>query len=157
MYFLVYAIFMCELQKIFSLLMQLFMGHIVPCLHFIEKENIFSSCVSSILFFLKTWFVSFYLSLPPLFFLKTVFPKTYFIFSIFIGGEIFFNLCGSQGELFLFSVTLLRMFSVYLQIRQSLSIHDKKGETQMTYLFCLGGEYKNFLMYLTQGESQNLF
>ena len=142
MYFLVYAFFICELQKIFflrdmmdnqceivSLLMQLFMGYIVPCLHFTERENIFSSRVSPTQFL---WFgvCVFYLSLPPLFFLKTVFPKTYFIFSIFIGGEIFFNLCGSQGELFLFSLTLLRMFSVYLQIRQSLSIHDKKGRSR---------------------------
>ena len=64
--------------------------------------------------------------------------------------------CSSEGELYLFSLTLLRMFSVYLLIRQSLSIRDKKGETQMTCLFCLGGEYKNYLIYLTQGESQNL-
>ena len=28
-------------MQIFSLLMQLFMGHIVLCLHFIERENIF--------------------------------------------------------------------------------------------------------------------
>ena len=84
--------------------MQLFMGHIVPCLHFFERENIFSSCVSSTQFFFlkKTWFVSFYLSPPPLFFSKTVFPKTCFVFPIFIGGEIFFNLCGLQGELLIF-------------------------------------------------------
>ena len=129
--------------------MQLFMGHTVPCLHFIERENIFSSCVSSTQFFFKTWFMSFYLSSPPLFF-----PKTCFVFPIFMGGEIFFNLCGSQGsccssqrELFLFSLTLLRMFSIYHLIRQSLSIHDKRGEIQMkcenmceSCLFCLGGD-----------------
>ena len=89
-------------MQIFSLLMQLFMGHIVPCLLFFERENIFSSCVSSTQFFFKTWFVPLYLSPPPLFFLKTVFPKTCFVFPIFIGGEIFFNLYGSQGELLLF-------------------------------------------------------
>ena len=64
--------------------------------------------------------------------------------------------CSSQGELSLFSLTLLRIFSVYLLIGQFLSIRDKKGETQMACLFCLGGEYKNYLIYLTQGESQNL-
>ena len=139
--------------------MQLFMGHIVPCLHFIERENIFSSYVSSTQFF---FFQN--LGCVFLFFPKTVFPKAYFVFPIFIWEEIFLNFvvlrgncCSSQEELSLFSLTLLCMFSVYLLIRQSLSIRDKKGETQMTCLFCLGGEYKIFLMYLTQGESQNLF
>ena len=139
------------------------------------KERIFFLHVYPQLSFLKkTWFVSFYLSPPPLFF-----SKTCFVFPIFIGGEIFFNLCGSQGELLLFiggvvsiSLTLLRMFSVYLLIRQSLSIRDKKGERYLdenlweSCLFCLGGveivflkggEYKIFLMYLTQGESQFTF
>ena len=54
MYFLVYAIFMQELQKIFSLrdmihnnvqifspLMQLFMGHILLSLHLLKKRIIF--------------------------------------------------------------------------------------------------------------------
>ena len=92
--------------------------------------------------------MSFYLSPPPLFFSKTVFPKTYFVFPIFIGGEIFFltfvalrgSCCSSQGELSLFSLTLLCMFSVYLLIRQTLSIRDKKGEYFVVFLFS-GGEY----------------
>ena len=56
------------------------------------------------------------------------------------------------------------MFSVDLLIELSMSIRDKKGESDLdenlweSYLFCLGGveivflkggEYKNFLMYLT--------
>ena len=92
--------------------MQLFMGHIVPCLYFIERENIFSSCISSTwFFFLKTWFVSFYLSPPLLFFPKTVFPKNCFVFPIFIGGEKFsFNLYGSQGELLLFIEGVISIF-----------------------------------------------
>ena len=92
--------------------MQLFMGHIVPCLYFIERENIFSSCISSTWFFLKkTWFVSFYLSPPLLFFPKTVFPKNCFVFPIFIGGEKFsFNLYGSQGELLLFIGGVISIF-----------------------------------------------
>ena len=131
MYFLVYAFFMCELQKIFflrdrwiinvqifSLLMQLFMGHIVPYLHFIERENIFSLCVSSTQFLLKkTWFMSFYLSPPPLLFPKTFFPKTCFVFPIFIGGEIFLTFvvlrgscCSSQGELLLFIGGVVSIF-----------------------------------------------
>ena len=153
MYSLVYAISMCELQKIFFLrdMMDNQCANILStqcnCLQVTQcrvciflKERIFFLHVYPQLsfFFLKTWFVSFYLSLPPLFFSKTVFPKTCFVFPIFIGGEIFFNLCGSQGELSLFCLTLLHIFSVYLLIRQSLSIRDKKGETQMTCLFCLG-------------------
>ena len=137
--------------------MQLFMGHIVPCLHFIERENIFSSCVSLTQFFFFLNLVCVFLFIPnPFIFPQNCFSQNLFCFSYFYRGRNFFNLCGSQGELSLFSLTLLRMFSVYLLIRQSLSIRDKKGETQMTCLFCLGGEYKNFLMYLTQGESQNL-
>ena len=58
------------------------MGHIVSSLHLL-KEIIFFSCVSLTQFFLKTWFVSFSLSLLPLFFPKIVFP-------IFIGGEACF-------------------------------------------------------------------
>ena len=92
------------------------------------------------------------------------FPKLV-LFFLFLQGENFFltfvvlrgSCCSSQKELSLFSLTLLHMFSVYLLIRQSLSIRDKKGETQMTCLFCLGGEYRNFLMYLTQGENQFTF
>ena len=75
-------------MQIFSLLMQLFMGHIVPCLHFIERENIFLQVYPQLSFFFKTWFVSFYLSPSLLFFLKTIFPKTYFVFPIFIGRVV---------------------------------------------------------------------
>ena len=57
---------------------------------FIERENIFLHVYPQLSFFLKTRFLFFYLSPPPLFFPKTVFPKTYFVFPIFIGGEIFF-------------------------------------------------------------------
>ena len=53
-----------------------------------KREYFFLHVYPQLSFFFKTWFVSFYLSPTPLFFLKTVFP-------IFIGGEIFFNLCSS--------------------------------------------------------------
>ena len=145
--------------------MQLFMGHIVLCLHFIERENIFSSCVSSTQFFFKKLGLCLFIYPHPFYFSpKLFFPKFVLFFLFLQGGNCFLTFvvlkgscCSSQGELSLFSLTLLCMFYVYLMIRQSLSIRDKKGETQMTCLFCLGGEYKNFLMYLTQGESQNLF
>ena len=139
--------------------MQLFIGHIMPCLHFIERENIFSSCVSStqfFFFFFKLGLCLFIYPHPFFFSPKLFFPK-FVLFFLFLQEEIFFltfvvlrgSCCSSQGELSLFSLTLLHMFSVYLLIRQSLSIYDNKGETQMTCLFCLGGEYKIFLMYLT--------
>ena len=79
-------------MQIFSLLMQLFMGHIVSCLHLLKKRIFFLHVYPQLSFFFKkTWFVSFYLSPPLLFFPKTVFPKTCFVFPIFIGGEVFFN------------------------------------------------------------------
>ena len=77
------------------------------------KERIFFLHVYPQLgfFFLKTWFVSFYLSPPLLFFPKTVFPKNCFVFPIFIGGEKFsFNLYGSQGELLLFIGGVISIF-----------------------------------------------
>ena len=109
------------------------------------KERIFFVRVYPQLSFFKN-LVCVFLFIP-----KTVFPKTCFVFPIFIGGEIFFTFvvlrgscCSSQGELSLFSLTLLRMFSVYLLIRQTLSICDKKGEMKCenlweSCLFCLGG------------------
>ena len=130
------------------------------------KERIFFLHVyPQLSFFFKLGLCLFIYPHPFYFSLKTVFSKTCFVFPIFIGGEKFFltfvilmgRCYSSQGELSLFSLTLLRMFSVYLLSRQSLSIRDKKGETQMTCLFCLRGEYRNFLMYLTQGESQFTF
>ena len=54
-----------------------------------KREYFFFMCTLNLIFFL-VWFVCFYFSPPPLFFPKTVFPKTYFVFPIFIGGEIVF-------------------------------------------------------------------
>ena len=120
-------------------------------------------CILNLVFFFKLGLCFFYLS-PPLYFSPKLFFPKLVLFFLFLQGEKFFltfvvlrgSCCSSQGELSLFSLTLLRIFSAYLLIRQTLSIRDKKGETQMTCLFCLGGEYKNVLMYLTMGESQNL-
>ena len=110
-------------------------------------------------FFLKLGLCFFYphsLYFSP----KLFFPKLV-LFFLFLQGEKFFltfvvlrgSCCSSQGELSLFSLTLLRMFSIYLLIGQSLSIRDKKGETQMTCLFCLGGEYKKlFVVSNLRGE-----
>ena len=74
------------------------------------KERIFFLHVYPQLNFFLVWFVCFYFSPPPLFFPKTVFPKTCFVFPIFRMGEIFFNLCGSQGELLLFIVGVVSIF-----------------------------------------------
>ena len=120
-------------------------------------------CILNLIFFKNL--VCVFLFIPtPFIFPRNCFSHNLFCFSYFYRGRNFFltfvvlrgSCCSSQGELSLFSLTLLHIFFVYFLIRQSLSIRDKKGETQITCLFCLGGEYKNFLMYLTQGESQNL-
>ena len=76
----------------------------------IGKERIFFLHVYPQLCFLLTWFVPLYLSPPPLFFSNIVFPTTCFVFPIFIGGEIFFNLCCSQGELLLFIGGVVSIF-----------------------------------------------
>ena len=121
--------------KYFLYSMQLFMGHIVPCLHFFERENIFSSCVSSTQFFFKLGLYLYIYPHPP-FFSKTIFLKTCFVFPIFIGGEIFLTFvvlrgscCSSQGELSLFSLILYCVCLLFIEL--SLSIRDKKGEIQM--------------------------
>ena len=117
------------------------------------KEKIFFLHMYPQLSFFLNLVCIFFLSPLPLFFPKTFFPKTCFVFPIFIGGKFFLTFvvlrgscCSSQGELSLFSLTMLRMFSVYLLIGQSLSIRDKKGETQMTCLFCFvqGENIKTF-------------
>ena len=140
--------------------MQLLMGHIESSLHLL-KERIFFLHVSPHLNFFKFGLCVFIF--PHL----LNFSQNLFCFSYFYRGINFFlNLCGSQGELLLFIEGVVFIFSYSVAyvfclpsdyVVQSLSIRDKKGETQMTCLFCLGGEYKIFLMYLTQGESQNLF
>ena len=127
MYFLVYAFFICEMQKIFSLrdmmiinvqifflLLQLFMGHIVPYLHFIERENIFSSCVSStqFFFFFKKLGLCLFIYPHPLYLSpKLFFPKLVLFFQFLQGEKSFFNLCGSQGELLLFIRGIVFIFS----------------------------------------------
>ena len=133
MYFLVYAFFICDMQKIFSLrdtmdnqCANIFSTHaIVYGSHsvqfaFIERENIFHVYPQ---FFLKfgLWVFIFPTSQS---FPKTVFPKTCFVFPIFIGGEKFFffltfvvlrrSCCSSQGELSPFSIEFDSFVSLIL-------------------------------------------
>ena len=75
------------------------------------KERIFFlHMYPQLSFFLKNLVCVFLFIPTPLFFPKTVFPKTCFVFPIFIRGEVFFNLCGSQGELLLFIGGVLSIF-----------------------------------------------
>ena len=90
--------------------MQLFMGHIVSCLHFIERENIFSSCVFSTQFFFLNLVCVFLFIPTPFIFPQNCFSQILFCFSYFYKGEIFFNLCGSQGELLLFIEGVVSIF-----------------------------------------------
>ena len=117
MYFLVYAIFMCELHKIFLRDMMdnqcanIFSTHATVygshsvMFAFIERENIFFMCILN-LFFL-VWFVFFYLSPPPKFSSKLFFPKRVLFFLFLQGEKLVFNLCcSSQGDLPLFFIEL---------------------------------------------------
>ena len=108
MYSLVYAISMCELQKIFFLrdMMDIqcanifsthvmFMGHIMASLHLLKERIFFFMCIPNLIFFKFGVCLSF----PhPLYF----FPKLVLFFLFLQGEKLFFNLCGSQGELLLF-------------------------------------------------------
>ena len=94
--------------QLFSLLMQLFMGHIVSCLHLLKERIFFFMCILNLVFKFGLYF--FYLSPPPkvsptLFFSKLV------LFFLFLQGEkFFFNFCGSQGELLLFIGGVVSIF-----------------------------------------------
>ena len=122
-------------MQIFSLLMQLFMGHIVSSLHLLKERIFFFMCILNLIFF-KIRFVCF--SFPHLLiFLQNCFSKILFCFSYFYRGRsLFLILVIHRGSFLLFigrvvsifSYSLLRMFSVDLLIGLSLSIHDKKGE-----------------------------
>ena len=159
MYFLVYAIFMCELQKIFFLrdmmdnqCANIFSTHVIVYgshsvkFAYIERENIFLQVNPH---FFLVWFVSFYLSPPPKFSSKLFFPKLVLFFLFLQGEKLVFNLCCSQGELLLFIggvasffyrvelffVPLVLFFlscllSLYSLFKLSLSIHDKKGRNK---------------------------
>ena len=76
------------------------------------KERIFFLHVYPQLSFFKN-LVCVFLFIPILFLFypKTVFPKTCFVFSYFYRRQkVFFNLCGSQGELLLFIGGVVSIF-----------------------------------------------
>ena len=88
---------------------------IVPCLHFIERQNIFSSCVSSTQFKKKKKkkknLVCVFLFIPtPFIFPQNYFSQNLFCFSYFYRGRNCFltfvvlrgSCCSSQGKLSLF-------------------------------------------------------
>ena len=67
-------------MKIFSLLIQLFMGHIVSSLHLLKERIFFFMCIINLVF--KFGLCVFIFSTSK------IFPKT--VFPIFIGGEACF-------------------------------------------------------------------
>ena len=114
MYYLVYAFFMCELQKIFFLrdmmdnqCANIFSTHVTVYgshsvkFAFIERDNIFLHVYHQ-LSFLSLVCVSFFSPLPKL--SPTLFFPQLILFFLFLQGEksFFFNFCCSQGELLLF-------------------------------------------------------
>ena len=69
---------------------------------FIERDNIFLHVYPQLSFFLSLVCVFFIYPYLLYFSPKLFFPKLVWFFPIFIGGEVFFNLCGSLGEFLLF-------------------------------------------------------
>ena len=123
MYFLIYAFFMCELQKIFFLrdmmdnqCANIFSTHATVYgshsvkFAFIERKNIFLHVYPQLSFFFQFGLCVFTFPHPLYFSPKLFFPKLVFVFPIFIRGEIFFNLCGSQGKLLLFIGGVISIF-----------------------------------------------
>ena len=128
MYSLVYAISMCELQKIFFLrdMMDNQCANIFStqcnCLWVTQchvcillKERIFFLHVYprlSFFFFLKKNLVCVFLFIPtPFIFPQNCFSQKLFCFSYFYRGrKVFFYLCGSQGELQLFIGGVVSIF-----------------------------------------------
>ena len=88
-----------QCANIFSTHATVYVSHSAMFAFYWKREYFFFLHVyPQLSFFFKTWFVSFYLSPPPLFFPKTVFPKTCFVFPIFIGGAIFLTLMVHRGS-----------------------------------------------------------
>ena len=131
-------------MQIFSLLMQLFMGHIVSSLHLLKKRIFVFMCKLKFLFLffvLFCFFVFFFLKLglcvfnfPHLLnFTQNCFSQNLFCFPYFYRGRnLFLTFVVLRGSCFidsLFSLILCCVwFFVYSLIGLSLSIHDKKGE-----------------------------
>ena len=69
-------------MQIFSLLMQLFMGHIVSSLHLLKEKIFFFMCILNLVFTFSLCVFIFPTS--------KIFPKTCFVFPIFVGGEACF-------------------------------------------------------------------
>ena len=123
MYFLVYAIFMCELQKIFflrdmmdnqcanifSTLTTVYGSHSVK-FAFIEKRLFFFMCILNLVF--KFGLCVF------IFPTSKIFPKTCFVFPMFIGGvvSIFYRV-----ELFCVSLILYFLLSFIAYVYSLLS------------------------------------
>ena len=97
-------------MQIFSLLMQLFIGHIMTCLHFIERENIFLHVYPQLSFFLKLGLCLFLYPHSFYFPQKLFFPQLVLFFLFLQGEESFFYLYCSQGELLLFIGGVVSIF-----------------------------------------------
>ena len=89
-----------QCANIFSIHATVYGSHSAMFAFYWKREYFFFfMCILNLVFFFKkTWFVSFYLSPPPLFFSKTVFPKTCFVFPILIGGAIFLTFMVHRGS-----------------------------------------------------------
>ena len=123
--------------QIFSLLMQLFMGHIVSSLHLLKERIFFFMCILNLVF--KFGVCVFLFPISEIF-PETVFPKTC-VFSYFDRGRsLFLSFILHRGSCLYFLASWIvlcsldSLFSLILYcicllfIELSLSIRDKKGE-----------------------------
>ena len=135
-------------MQIFSLLMQLFVGHIVSSLHLLKERIFFFMCILNLVSFKKNLVYVFLFIPTPFIIPQNCFSQNLFCFSYFYRGRSFFltfvvlrgSCCSSKGELSLFHIELnclmFPWFSIFsypycvclLFIELSLSICDKKGE-----------------------------
>ena len=129
-------------MQIFSLLMQLFMSHIVSSLHLLKERIFVFMCNLIFFFFFKLGLCVFnfphLLNFPQNCFPQNCFYQNLFCFSYFYRGRnLFLTFVALRGSCFLDSLFPLILccvcFFVYSLIGLSLSIRDKKGEKQMKF------------------------
>ena len=130
-------------MQIFSLLMQLFMGYIVLCLHLLKERMFFFVCILYLVFKFGLCVFTF----PLLNFPQNSFSQNLFVFPIFIGEkDVFKTYVTHRGSCFLdslFSLILYCLcFCLLFEWVVFVNTWQKRGDLDEMWessLFCLGG------------------